>query len=172
MAKLLSAILLISVAGCTAQSRIDVVEKTSASPSFGWAFPAAGDPNRQTVRHYGPHAQLREQGHLHSYWACLQGEVFLTWNANAVETLDEDMVEIKSACEDTFYLDFDYRVEGERVGGQLHINRFHPYRAYWSMPLELTEGEAIRRTLHAPGGGSMTMVLSYATPAILSSADD
>ena len=172
MTKLLSANLLILLAGCAAQSRIDIVEKTSAPPCFGWTFPADGEPNRQTVPHYGPHAQLREQGHLHSYWACLQGEVFLTWNANAAEAFDEDMVEIESACEDTFYLDFDYRVEGERVGGQLHINRFHPYRAYWSMPLELREGEAVRRTLHAPGGESRTMVLSYATPAYVARMDE
>ena len=82
------------------------------------------------------------------------------------------MAEIESACEDTFYLDFDYRVEGERVGGQLHINRFHPYRAYWSMPLELTAGESVSRTLDAPGQKPMALVLFYEAPTILSNAKD
>lgn len=172
MTKLLSAIPIILLAGCAAQSRTVAVENTSNHPIFRWTFPAEGEPNRTKAHSYGPHAQLQEQGHLHSYWVCLQGDVFLFHKSDAVVILDEEMVEINSACEDTFYLDFDYRVEGDRVGGQLHINRFHPYRAYWSMPLELAEGESVSRTLHAPGGESMTMALSYAAPAVLSSARD
>ncbi len=179
-------IVLILLAGCAAQSMTTAVEKTNERsevaadsrtglqtyPFFGWTFPTEEEPNRQRVRHLGSHMQLREQGHLRSYWACLQGEVFLYWHANAVETLDEDMVEIESACEDTYYLDFDYRLEEERVVGQLHINRFHPYRAYWSMPLELRVGEVAKRTFHPPGHKPVTAVFTYELSASVARIDE
>ena len=185
MTKKACLIVLLLLAGCTAQPMSTAVEITNERSQvavasraglqtagfFGWSFPTEDDPKRQKVRHYGPHAQLREQGHLRSYWACLQGEVSLYWNANATETLGEDMVEIESACEDTYYLAFDYRLEEDRVVGQLHINRFHPYRAYWSMPPDLAKGEAVRRILHAPNREPAAIVLSYGTPAYVARID-
>lgn len=162
-------------AGCTAQHhRVETVDENVAPAStyFTWTFPAEGAPQRPKVSRYGPNAELREEGHLQSYWACLQGEFFLLMNANAAETLDEDMVEIESACEDTYYLSFDYRLEEDRVVGQLHINRFHPYRAYWSMPLELRVGEVAKRTFHPPGHKPVTAVFSYGLPAAFARLDE
>ena len=154
-------------AGCTAQHQsVETVvgNVAPASTYFTWTFPAEGAPKRPKVTRYGTNAELREQGHLRSYWACFQGEVFLLCNANAAETLDEDMVAIESACEDTYYLSFDYRLEDDRVVGQLHSNRFDPYRAYWSMPLELRVGEVAKRTFHPPGHEPVTAVFSYGLP--------
>ena len=72
MKKRFSAILLGLLVGCAVQSRTVVVEKTSDHSFFGWTFPAEGEPNKQKILYHGPRAQLREQGHLHSYWAFLQ----------------------------------------------------------------------------------------------------
>ena len=166
---------IILFSGCIAQHHtIETVDENVALTStyFTWTFPAEGEPKRPKITRYGPNAELRREGHLQSYWACFQDKVFLLCNANAAETLDEDMVEIESACENTFYLSFDYRLEEDRVMGQLHINRFHPYRAYWSMPLELRVGEVAKRTFHPPGHEPVTAVFSYGFPAAFARLDE
>ena len=162
-------------AGCAAQhQRIEIVVENvlPASPYFAWTFPAEGVPKRPKAGHYSTVTELRGEGHLHSYWACLGQNVFLVSNANAAEALDEDMMEIESACENTYYLSFDYRLEKDRVVGQLHINRFHPYRAYWSMPLQLRIGEVATRTFHPPGHEPVAAVFSYGLPAAFARLDE
>ena len=71
-----------------------------------------------------------------------------------------------------YYVSFDYRLEGDRVVGQLHINRFHPYRAYWSMPLQLRAGEVAKRTFHPPGHKPVTAVFSYGLPVSVARIDN